>query len=345
MNDYKNILIIRTDRIGDVILTTPAIEAIRKNFPQAKITVMVAPVTRDLLLGNPFIDEVMVDDREGRHHGMAGFWQLACEVHEKRFDAVFVFHTKKRTNFLCFNARIPERIGYNDKNYGFFLTQGIPDDRHAGEKHESELCLDLLRAVGLRVDNPGLHLPFQPSAEQWAEVWLRKNNLSPRDKLVVLHPGASDVTKCWPASCFARLIDAMAVQGCHMIVVGHGPTVQIAHDIRALAKMPFFDLTGQTSVAEMASLLKRCQLLISNDSGPVHVGAAAGIYVISLFLRDQPGINPERWRPLGPKGFILANKPLEAIKLDASGGVVSGVKDSIEVSEVLQLANRLLQKP
>ena len=197
----------------------------------------------------------------------------------------------------------------------------------------------------MRVEDPQVFLPFQPAAEQWAAVWLQKNNLTAQDKLVVLHPGASDATKCWPASSFAQLLDAMNAQGCRMILVGHGPTVQIAHEIRARAKAPFFDLTGQTSVGEMASLLKRCQMLISNDSGPVHVGAAAGIYVISLFLRDQPGINPERWRPLGSKGFILTNKPAEAVKLDSSGEVASGLKDSIEVSEVLQLANRLLQKP
>src|ERR1041385_8669613 len=112
MKNYKRILIIRTDRIGDVILTTPAIEAIRKNFPQAKISILVAEQTQDLVKGNPFVDEVLVDDRLGRHHGMTGFWQLASEIHVRRFDAAFIFHTKKRTNFLCFNARIPERIGY-----------------------------------------------------------------------------------------------------------------------------------------------------------------------------------------------------------------------------------------
>jgi heptosyltransferase-2 len=344
MMDYENILIVRTDRIGDVVLTTPAIEAIRKNFPRAKISVLVAAQTRDLVKGNPFIDKVLVDDRQGRHHGMAGFWRLSSEIHEQRFDAAFIFHTKKRTNFACFNARIPERIGYKDKNYGFFLTQGFEDPRHTGEKHESEYCLDLLRMAGLRIEDPRVFLPFQPEAEQWAQEWLNKNGLVAQNKIIAIHPGASDMTKCWPVSSFAQLIDALAAQGYTILVVGHGAVAQIADDIRRQAKAKFLDLTNQTSVAELASLLKRCRMLISNDSGPVHIAAAAGIYVISLFLRDQPGINPERWRPLGPKGFILTNKPHEAVRLDTSGEVQSGLKDSIEVKAVLEMANGLLQK-
>jgi heptosyltransferase-2 len=344
MNNYKRILIVRTDRIGDVILTTPAIETVRKNFPDARISVLVAAQTQDLVRGNPFIDEVLIDDREGRHQGMSGFWVLSSEIHARRFDVVFIFHTKKRTNFACFNARIPERIGYKDKNYGFFLTQGFPDTRHTGEKHESEYCLDLLRMAGLRVESPQTYLPYHPEAERWADEWMAKHGLSDGQKVVVIHPGASDVTKCWPPSSFTQLMDRLSAQGCPVVVIGHGDTSHITQYLRQTVKSPFFDLTNQTSMAQMASLLKRSHLLISNDSGPVHVAAAAGIYVISLFLRNQPGINPERWRPLGPKGFLLTNKPDEVVKLNASGAIASGLKDSIAVSDVFDLAQDLLQK-
>lgn len=346
MNDYKNILIIRTDRIGDVVLTTPAIEAIRKNFPQAKISVLVTAQTQDLVKGNPYIDEVLVDDRAGKHFGMSGFWILSSEIHARRFDVVFVFHTKKRTNFMCFNARIPERIGYKDKNYGYFLTQGFPDPRASGEKHESEYCLDLLRAMGLKVDSPSMFLPLQPEAEEWADDWFKNNGLHSFSKVVAVHPTASDPTKCWPVASFAQLIDQLVSgQGCSVVLCGGKGTAVLAQEIRSRSTQPFLDLTGKTTVAQTASLLKRCRLLISNDSGPVHVAAAAGIYVISLFLRNQPGINPERWKPLGPKGFVLANKPEEAVQLDHSGQVASGLMDSITVDQVAHLAAEILQKP
>jgi heptosyltransferase II len=137
----------------------------------------------------------------------------------------------------------------------------------------------------------------------------------------------------------------LSAEGYKVVLVGHGAAVDQAQQIRAKVRGQLLDVTGQTSVAQMASLLKRSYLLISNDSGPVHIAAAAGIYVISLFLRNQPGINPERWRPLGSKGFILSNKPEEAVRLDQQGGIASGLKGSIQVHDVLELANRLLQKP
>ena len=344
MPDYRNILIVRTDRIGDIILTTPAIEALRTNFPNAKITVLVSRVTRDLVDGNPYLDEVLVDDRQGRFKGVFGFWQLVAQIRSRKFDAAFIFHTKKRTNLLCFFAGIPVRIGYKDKNYGFFLTRGFDDRRHFGEQHEVEYCLDILRKMGLKVASPSTFLPTNPQADEWARIWLEKNNPAGL-KIVAIHPGASDSTKRWPAGCFIGLVDQLIDRhNCLVILIGAGVAVDLARELRAQCSRTFIDLTGQTSVAQIVSLLRRCQLVISNDSGPMHLGAAAGIYVIALFLRNQPGINPERWRPFTPKGFVLSNRPEEAIRLGNDGNVVSGHKDSIQVEDVISLAVDLLNR-
>lgn len=343
--DYKNILIVRTDRIGDVVLTTPAIAVIRANFPKARITILMASSTKELIEGNPNVDEIMLEDRNRQHKGVLGFWRLVGEVRRKNFDAAFVFHTKKRTNFFCFFAGIKHRIGYRDKNYGFLLTRGFPDDRHLGKKQEIQYTLDLLKELGLNVGEPKAFLPDQPFAQQWVEEWLKQNNVAPQ-RLVAIHPSASDSTRCWPLESFAKLIDQLVgTAGCRVVIFGAGNTVGLAKDLKGLCVQPFFDLTGQTSIAQTVSLLKRCHILISNDSGPVHVGAAAGIYVIALFLRDQPGINPGRWRPFGPKGFVIVNKPEELIRVDRAGRIISGSRDSIKPEEVLRLARELLQKP
>ena len=143
----RRILVVRTDRIGDVVLTTPAIRALRQAYPEAHIAILVAKSTQALVDGNPDLNDVLVDDRRGRHQGL-GFWRLVSEVRRKRFDLAVIFHTKRRTNLLCFFAGIPERIGYKNDKFGFLLTEQIPDDRPAGTKHESEYCLDMLRPLG-----------------------------------------------------------------------------------------------------------------------------------------------------------------------------------------------------
>ena len=343
--DYRNILIVRTDRIGDVVLSTPTIAAVRANFPNARITVLISSSTVDLMEGNPNIDAIMVDDRAKAHKGVLKFWRLVWEIRKKNFDAAIILHTKRRTNLLCFLAGIKNRIGYRDKNYGFLLTQDFVDERHLGKKHEIQYSLDLLRLMGLKVDEPQSFLPSQPSAENWITDWLKKNNIEP-ERLVAIHPSASDPTRCWPLESFAKLIDELVVSGgCRVVIFGAGNTVEQARDLKSLCVHPFLDLTGQTSIAQTVSLLKRCRLLISNDSGPVHMGAAAGIFVIAIFLRNQPGINPERWRPFGPKGFVIVNKPQEVIRVDGSGRIISGSRDAIKPEEVASLALDLLKRP
>lgn len=344
MKQYKNILIVRTDRIGDVILTTPAIEAMRANFPNAKITVLVSGMTRDLVNGNPYIDEILTDDRQGRLKDVYGFWKLVALIRSRKFDVAFIFHTKKRTNLFCFLAGIPERVGYKDRHYSFLLTKGFEDRRHLGEQHEVQYCLDLLRKMGLQVQSPSTFLPKDPKAEEWARAWLKTNNPSGL-KIVAIHPGASDSTKRWPSGCFMGLVDQLVEKHhCLVVVIGAGVAVDLACELRSQCSRPFIDLTGQTTISQIGSLLRRCHLLISNDSGPMHIGAAVGIYVIALFLRNQPGINPERWKPYSPKGYVLSNLPQDAIRLGRDGNVSSGQKDSIKVEDVLRLANDLLEK-
>src|SRR3989338_1196354 len=264
MENYKNILIVRTDRIGDVILTTPVIRALRKNFSRSKITILVAPATRDLVEGNPDLNAVLVDDRKGMHRGPFGFMKFVNAVKKENFDTAIIFHTKRRTNLLCFLVGIPNRIGNADNKFGFLLTRKLEDIRHAGLKHESEYCLDVLRLIGIPVYAKDFYVPLQKSAEEWAEGFLKKQNINPKN-LVAIHPGASDPTKEWPAHRFAELMnqfkDRYATQ---FVIIGAENIKGKAAQILVQVKFPVVDLTGQTTVSQLASLLKRCRLLISN---------------------------------------------------------------------------------
>jgi len=133
--EFKNILVVRTDRLGDVVLTTPAIGALRKAFPKARISMMVSPATVDLLRRNPYLDEVIVYDRFKEHHGLKGYWKFVLELRQKKFDLAVIYHTKRRINLVCFLAGIPSRIGYRNDKFGFLLTHGLPDTRPLGIKH------------------------------------------------------------------------------------------------------------------------------------------------------------------------------------------------------------------
>ena len=326
---FNNILIVRTDRIGDVVLTTPAIKAIAQTFPTARITVLVSPATFDLLNGNPYIDEILVDDRNGRHKGLFGSLRLAREIRLKKFDLAIIFHTKRRYNLACYTSSIPVRLGYKNTKFGFLLTHPLKDQRALGIKHEAEYCMDVLKAIGIKNNELDVFVPLQKEAEEWARLWMQENNLRSHE-FIVIHPGASDPAKCWSTAQFAQLMERLAERyTLKIVLIGAVPSVTVSGEILRKTHIPskFFDLTGKTSLAQMVSLLRRSRLLISNDSGPVHVAAGVGASVISLFLRDRPGINAERWKPLGPRGFILKNSP-----------------QPFNVDDVLELTEKILRR-
>jgi len=308
---FQNILIVRTDRIGDVVLTTPAIKAVSQAYPGSRISILLSPATYDLVHGNPYVDEILFDDRALLHKGPLGFLRLVREISSKKFDLVIIFHTKRRYNLACFAARIPCRLGYKNNKFGFMLTHPLKDTRSLGEKHEAEYCMEVLKAIGIENKELDLFVPVQKDAEEWMLNWMTENNLK-SNELIVIHPGASDPAKCWSSANFAKLVDALIDRyNFKIVLIGSTPTIPLALDIMSQVRFSsnLIDLTGKTTLAQSVSLLRHSRLLISNDSGPVHVAAGVGISVISLFLRDQPGINAERWQPLGLKSFILSNVP------------------------------------
>jgi len=326
MKNLNNILVIRTDRIGDVVLTTPVIKTLRKAYPMARISVLVSPSTKDLVQGNPYLDEIILDDREGAHRGFLGFLRLICDIRRGRFDVAFVYHTKRRYNLASFLAGIPHRVGYKNKKFGFLLNHPIKDIRSLGEKHEAQFSMDVLKEVGIEASDFDFFIPTNKDAEHWANHWLVSEDLKGED-FIAIHASSSNPQVCWPAQRFAKLIDSLQKHYSFKIVlIGSPQTTELYGDILRLTSQKPLNLGGQTSLAQTASLLRRCRLLISNDSGPVHLAAALGVPVIAIFVRNQPGVNPERWRPFSDKGIYLYSPKV------------------VEVQEVLDNVERIFRK-
>ena len=346
MNDYKNILIVRTDRIGDVVLTTPAIKALREAYPGSKISILVAPATRDLVDGNICLDEVLVDDREGEHKGLRGFIKLIKSLRKEKFDCALLLHTKKRTNLTCFLSRIPVRIGYKNNKFGFLLNRPIPDVRYKGEKHEAQYCLDVLKEIGIECHDVDVDLPVKEDALRWVDQFRREHNISENDRLIAIHAGASDPAKRWPENRFAELVDALIGRyHAKIVMIGASDADSIIKRIISLAKNDAVNLAGKTTVGQLAGLLMGCGLLVSNDSGPVHVAVGVGTPVVSVFTRNQPGINPERWRPLGEKARVVSVLPSQNSDISFKKAQPKDIKflELIPTKEVLEAVDSLFK--
>lgn len=304
--DFKNILVVRTDRAGDVVLTTPAILALRETYMGAKISILVAPATRDIVDENPCLDEVLIDDKDGANEGFWGFLKLVRSLKKKKFDLAVIFHTKKRANLLCFMAGIPNRLGYKNNKFGFLLTKPVKDVRIEGTRHEAEYCLDLLSHIGVRAVDLKPFMPIKKESDEWVSKVFNDNDVVSSERLIAVHSGASCISKRWAPERFAALINQLTQNHfARVILVGGKETKSISREIKSSLIKPVIDLTGETTISQLASLLKKCQLLISNDSGPVHIASAVGTPVISIFGRNQAGLSPARWRPLGKNDIFI----------------------------------------
>lgn len=300
-DNFKRILIIRTDRIGDVLLSTPVIKALRNKFPQAYISMIVAPHAKDIVEGNPYLDEVIIYDKDGKHRSWWRTFKFASRLNKKKFDLAMILHPTNRVHLLTYLAAIPQRIGYNRK-LGFLLTHQQKHLKQEGLKHEAEYNLDLLSEIGVTGDAHDLFMPIKQDSEQYVQELFRKEGISPTDKILAINPGASCPSKIWPTERFAQVVEKLAsIYNLKIIILSGSKETYLANKIVLYygIKGKIINLAGKTSISQMASILKRCTLFISNDSGPVHIASALGTPVISIFGRKQPGLSPQRWSPLG----------------------------------------------
>lgn len=296
------ILISRLDRMGDVVLSLPAVAAVRKRFPNATISLVVRPSVAPLIEGHPDIDEVIPYHYEkgGRHSGLSGGRRFLQEVVARHFDVALILHPSTRAMLVPFLAGIPYRIGF-DAGPSFLLTRRTPDRRHEGLKHESEYALDVVRAFDVEPRERVLpSLPVHADETADIEELLLAEGISDREKLIAVHPGASCPSKRWSAERFAELATRITgATGYRIVVIGGRGEKELGRKVAALTGSSAMDLTDRLDLRHLAAFLKRCEALVSNDSGPVHVAAAVGTRVLTIFGRSQPGLGIRRWKPLG----------------------------------------------
>lgn len=295
ISNLRKILLIRTDRMGDVVVTSPVYPALKKRFPNLYLTVMVSKENEDLVRGNPFIDEVITYDKKGEEGSWLGAYQFAKKLKKKNYDIAIHFHPRSRNYWITYFAEIPVRIGYKLKNYKL-LTHVHPYNKPEGKKHEAEYNFDLLKLI--QVECPEaleLLVPFNEEFKASVEHYL-----SNFGRYAAINPSASSISRIWPAAYFAQVADLLFERyGLTIILIGGASDDRYSKDVIKHMNAPYINLTGKLRVGALPWLFKKVQFLLSNDTGPVHVAGALGTPCLAIFGRIMTGLGPSRWRPLG----------------------------------------------
>lgn len=344
-NNFSRILVVRTDRIGDVVLTTPVLKALRENYPQSHIAMMVSPQTRELVEDNPYLDEVIVYDKDEKDKGLLGFWRFVLGLKRKRFDLAIVLHTKNRLNLITYLADIRRRAGYRNSKFGFLLTDKLKDSRPLGLKHEVEYCLDILRNLGLTIADKRPYLAVKKKDVDSITDILASGGIGCNDRIAAIHPGSSCISKRWLKDRFVVLANRLVEDyGLKVILTASGEENEaIANEIAKETRYPVLNLSGKLSLGRLSALLKRCAIFISNDSGPVHIASAVGTPVVSIFGRNQAGLSPARWAPVGSKDIYLHKEVGCSICLAHNCKIGFDCLKAITVEDVLKAVDDIIK--
>jgi len=301
----SNILILRTDRIGDVILSTPVATALKRRYPEAKVSMMVRPYTQEILQGHPDIDEILVYDPEGEHKGGGGFLRLLGEIKERKFDLALVLHPHLRLALLLFFARVKIRIGTGYRFYSFLFNRRVYEHRKLAQKHELEYNMDVAQKAGADPREVKFKFFIPEEAKRKVNSILKTFGIADGERFIILHPGSGGSARDWPLENFSQLAKKMISElGVHVIITGERGEKSLIDRIMRPPKAKLHRCDGQLTLKELAALIQRADLVISNSTGPMHLAVALGREVLAFFCPIIP-CSPKRWGPYKREDSVL----------------------------------------
>lgn len=306
MADFRKIMVRATNWIGDAVMSLPALEALRARFPRAEIVLVAKPWVGELYWHHPAVSRQIVFNPEGEHEGPMGFWKLVRALREENFDAAVLFQNAFHAAWMAWCARIPVRVGYARDGRSALLTDAVEVPPPAGYGHQAHYYLQLLFRAGL-IDRPGpveeIRLVLDDTEKAWAARHLIRVGLGGPRFLVGLNPGAAfGPAKRWLLHRYALLADRL-IGALHadVLIFGSRAEKPWAEEIaRAMKHTPTI-LAGETSLRQLMAMLARCHLVITNDSGPMHLAAALGLPLVAVF----GSTDERRTGPVGARARVV----------------------------------------
>lgn len=283
----KRILIVNVNWIGDVIFSTPFIKTVRDAYPDAYIACLIHPRCADILKDNPRIDEIIIYDEEGKHKSFIGKIELIRRLRKGHFDTAFILHRSLTRALLAFLSGIRHRVGYPTKHRALLLTNIV--DFPEKEIHKVEYFLNLARGAGIKPGEISYEFFVRDADRERVNKFLKDNSVGTEAPLIVLCPGGNWDPKRWPKDSFAKLADMLIEKlKAKVVLSGAAKDIPLAQAIKSMMRNTPIISCGVTTIKELGALLERADLVIANDSGPMHLAVAMKTNVIALFGPTSP---------------------------------------------------------
>jgi heptosyltransferase II len=344
MEKFKRILIIQTAFLGDVVLTIPLIMATKKAFPDAYLSVMVIPKGKDILQNNPDIDELIVYDKKGKDRSWIAFRALVAKTKAHHFNVAILPHRSFKSALLCFLARIPKRIGFATAAGRFLYTDKVPY-RQSIKIHEIDRNLDLLKSLGVRDKKSTIFIDPGKEAVNYALELCNEYEIKAADLVIGINPGSVWPTKRYATEKYAALADRLIQElKATVMIIGSPADAPVADKMAHEMHETAINLAGRNSILQMTALMKRFNLLVTNDCGAMHIAVALGVPVVAIF---GPTTQDQGFYPYSTKDIVV-EKNLPCRPCGKHGGMQCSKKNFlcmklITVSDVFDAVKRRLE--
>ncbi len=333
----KKILLIRTDRIGDVVLSLPMLPLLKKEFPNASITIMVRSYTRELVEAHSDVSAVMLWDEKN------SLLDYVKVLKEKHFDLAILPYPRFNLALISFLSGIRIRVGTGYRWYSFLFNKKIYEHRKDAKRHEVEYNLNLLKAIGIESNGvPQFEFTISDEVKIKTANILKSDGIISSTKFAVLHAGSGGSARDWKIEKFAELGDVLQMkEGLRVVLTGGKNEEQLIASLELKMKTKPINYTGKFSLQELAALFQRASVFVSNSTGPLHIAAIVGTPVVAFY---PPIIqcSSMRWGPYTKRkkiftgdnnkcelckgGACQLNMCMDQITVDQ---VVSGIKELV----------------
>lgn len=301
MREPGRILVVRPDRIGDVVLATPILRALRKRFPSAFVAALVRPYTAGVLEGNPHLDELIIDDPDGADAGTSGFWRQTARLRAQRFDTGLMLLPSRRYAWMLFFAGVRTRIGTSRKAYhALTFMRTLTRNNYIPPRHEADYCLDHARAIG--ADDDGLEVEVFLNPEERHQA---RERLGP-GRMVGVHPGSGASAPNWRIEHYvtlaAELLDRHS--DIRVVLTGGPGEERLTPPFSRLPADRVVDLVGQLNLRETMAVISQLDVLVSASTGTMHLAAGLRVPTVSLFC-PLASCAPALWGPQGNRAEVI----------------------------------------
>jgi heptosyltransferase II len=303
----KRILVRGPNWLGDAVMCEPALRGLRRLFPDAQIALLVKPAVADLFAGHPALTRVLTYDSVGHHAGFSGKWGLAGQLRRQGFDLAVLFQNAFEAAFLTFLAGVPRRYGYATDGRSLLLSDPVAAPDRRTLVHQVRYYWDLLEPLGLKGDPSAPELVVFPEEEQAMAGRFAQGGLTATDVVVGVNPGSTyGGAKRWLPERFAEVTERLCStiresrgQQVSVVIFGAKGEEHLGQEIAAHLSSPSLVLSGATTIRELMAAVKRCAMLLTNDTGPMHIASAFQVPVVAIF-------GPTDWRTTSPFGSAHA---------------------------------------